>query len=133
MRIVLDTNIFVSGIFWEGNYCSQIIEAWRTRQFILISSLSIIEELITILRTFKIQLDEEIILEWQRMIIENSLLVESVEKISVVKADPKDDKFIEAAISGDAQYIVSQDFHLLKIGEYQGVRIITPQEFLKLI
>lgn len=133
MRVVLDTNIFVSGIFWEGNSCSKIIDAWRTCDFTLVSLLPIIEELIRILRTFKIKMDEEIIEEWQTIIIENSIIVEPLEKLEIVKADPEDNKFFEAAIVGGANYIVSQDNHLLKIGSYKGVKVVLPIEFLKLL
>ncbi len=74
LRVVLDTNIFISGIFWEGNYCSNIIEAWRGGKIVLVSSLEIIQELVETLRNFKIEMPEEIILEWQNMIIGNSLI-----------------------------------------------------------
>ena len=52
ISVVLDTNIFISGIFWEGNYCSQIIDAWRAGKMTLISSLEIVQELVGTLRDF---------------------------------------------------------------------------------
>lgn len=128
MRVILDTNIFISGIFWEGNFCSQIIEKWKKGKFELVSSMEIIEELVRTLKGFKIQMPEEMIEEWRDMIIENSILVWPSIKISIIKEDPKDDKFIEAAVLGGADYIISQDKHLLKIKEYQGIKIISPEE-----
>ncbi|MBI5003199.1 putative toxin-antitoxin system toxin component, PIN family [Candidatus Woesearchaeota archaeon] len=131
MRVVLDTNVFISGIFWEGNASSAIIEAWRNRKFILISSHAILEEFVRVLRSFKIQMNEEMIQEWERMIIENAVIVEPLHKLEIVKADPSDDKFFEAAIAGNAQYIVSQDRHLLQVREYQSMQVLTPSEFLQ--
>jgi putative PIN family toxin of toxin-antitoxin system len=62
MKLILDTNVFISGIFWKGNFCSQIINMWKNKEFELITSEELIEELIETLRCFKIRLDEEIIL-----------------------------------------------------------------------
>jgi predicted nucleic acid-binding protein len=50
-----------------------------------------------------------------------------------VDADAADDKFIVAAVEGEASYIVSGDLHLKDIGEYQGIKIISPTEFLRII
>jgi len=69
--------------------------------------------------------------QWVNMIVENSILVEPDTQVQVVKNDPSDDKFIEAGIAGKADFIVSQDKHLLKIKSYRGVNILNPEEFLK--
>ena len=67
------------------------------------------------------------------MIVKNSLLVEPQERIEIVKDDKDDNKFIEAAVEGKADYIITQDNHLLNIKEVRGIRIISPEEFLKVI
>ena len=132
MRVILDTNIFISGIFWDGNYCSEIIGAWKENRFTLVSSLEIIEEVVRTLKTFKIRMDDTMIEEWRRIILENAIIVAPIEKVKVVVDDPDDNKFLDAAIAGDVQYIVSQDKHLLKIQKFRSFKIITPEEFLKL-
>ena len=128
MRVVLDTNVFVSGIFWEGNFCSQIIEKWKNREFELISSIDILDELVKTLRNFKIQMPEGMIEEWKNMIIENSIIVEPTTKLNIIKDDPDDNKFLEVGIMGKADLIISQDKHLLKLREYQGIKIVKPEE-----
>lgn len=133
MRVVLDTNVFISGIFWQGNFSSQIINLWKKRKFNLISSIQIIEELEKTLSTFKIQMGNEVIKEWRRIIIENALIVEPSQKIDIIKADSDDNKFLEAAVTGNAKYIVSQDKHLLNLKEFKGIKIVTPEEFLERI
>lgn len=134
MRIVLDTNIFISGIFWDGNYCSQIIDAWRNGIFTLVSSMEIIQELVSTLTDFKIKMPDKMIEKWQNMIIENSVIVFPEEKLNIVKNDPEDNKFFEAAIAGQAEYIVSQDKkHVLEIKEYMNIKTINPEEMLKII
>ncbi len=128
MRIVLDTNVFISGIFWEGNFCSQIIDKWRKGIFQLVSSSKLVEELAETLRSFKISMPEEMIQEWKNLIIETSILVDPTVAVKAVKDDPEDDKFIEAAVYGEADFIVSQDKHLLKLKEYNKIKILKPEE-----
>lgn len=131
IRIIADTNIFISGIFWEGNFSSQVIGLWRSGKIELVSSLPIVEEIVRNLRDFKIEMDEENVKEWEKIILENAILIESSKKLDIVKEDPDDNKFLEAAIAGNAEYIVTQDKHLLKLKEYQGVKIMKPEEFLR--
>lgn len=133
IKVVVDTNVLISGIFWEGNYCSQVIDAWKSGKITMISSIEIVKELVETLRDFKIQMPEDMIKEWQNRIIENAVVVEPKEKLDVVKNDPKDNKFFEAALAGNADYIISQDRkHILSIKEYKGTKTILPGEFLKI-
>lgn len=131
MRVVLDTNVFISGIHWKGD-SHKILLMFRNKEIDLIISESIIEEIITTLRNFKIILSEEDISIWKNIILENSLLVEPEEEIDIVKEDPDDDKFIEVAVTGKASYIVTQDNHLLKIKFFNEIKILTPKEFLEI-
>ena len=71
--------------------------------------------------------------EWIDLIVRNSIIVEPKEKISIVKDDPKDNIFIETAIAGNADYIITQDNHLLKLKEFRRVKVITPEEFNTLV
>lgn len=132
MKVILDTNIFISGIFWTGK-CNNLINYWKKEEFKLVTSLEIIDEFIRILKDFKIQLPEEIIKEWVELIIRNSIIVEPKEKFDVIKLDHKDDMFLDAAIAGNADYIVSQDNHLLNLREFKEIKIITPEEFLNIL
>ena len=52
---------------------------------------------------------------------------------TIVKDDPKDNIFIETAVAGNADYLISQDNHLLKLKEFKGIKIITPEEFLRVL
>ncbi len=128
MKVVLDTNVFISGIFWKGNFCSQIIDAWRKGKFILISSFPIILELTEILSDFKIQMPENMIEAWKNMILQNSIIIKTKDKINLIEHD-SDNKFLEVAIEGDVDYIVSQDKHLLDLKNYNGVKIFLPEDF----
>jgi len=62
-----------------------------------------------------------------------ALFVEPSEHFQVVKDDPADDKFLEAAIAGKAILIVSGDYHLLELKRFRDVPIITAREFIEQI
>ncbi len=131
MKAVLDTNVFISGIFWAGESNRTII-AWKEERFILVTSPEAVSELVKILSDFKIRMSNDLIKGWVDLITRNSVFVEPKERLNAVKDDPKDDIFIETAIAGNADFIVSQDKDLLKLKEFRRIRIITPEEFNKL-
>lgn len=65
-------------------------------------------------------------------IIAIATLVEPVEKLNIVKEDPDDNMVLECAKAGKVDYIVSNDKHLLKLKEFEGIKIVTPKEFLQI-
>ncbi len=132
MRVVLDTNIFISGIFWRGD-SEKILYALAYKKFELISSEEIIEEVINTLMNFRIPLSVKDILLWLSILLWKTTMIEPKERMDVVKEDPDDNKFIEVAIAGKANYIISQDNHLLKLKEFRNIKILTPKEFLNLL
>lgn len=132
MKIVLDTNIFISGIFWSGD-SEKILYDWGNEKYELVMSTEIIREIIETLMDFKIQLPINMLLLWISILSMKSKIVEPEEKIDIVKDDADDNKFIEAAVEGKADYVVTQDNHLLKIKEFEGIKILTPKEFLEIV
>ena len=132
MKVILDTNVIVSGIFWKGA-SEKVLYAWADDKFKLVISSGIITEIIKTLMNFKIKLPFDDILLWLSVLLWKAELVEPEERVDVIKDDPDDNKFIEAAIEGNAGYIVSQDKHLLNIKEYKGIKIILRKDFLEVL
>ncbi|MEK6932890.1 MAG: putative toxin-antitoxin system toxin component, PIN family [Nanoarchaeota archaeon] len=130
MKVVLDTNIFISGIFWKGNP-NKIINLWKEDSLILFTSKEIIDEFIEVMEDFKIKMPPSIINEWVDLIIKKSILVQPKEKFNLIKDDPSDNKFLECAYKGKVNYIISKDKHLLKLKQFKNIKIVTPEEFLK--
>ena len=136
MKAVLDTNVWLSGIFWNGE-ASKIIEKAENENFQIFISEDILSEIINILSKeskFKnyilnLKLSIEDLL---RTILSISTLVEPKIKLDVVKSDPKDNIILETALEGKTEYIVTYDNHLLNMIEFRNIKIITPGEFLKL-
>jgi len=132
LKIVLDTNILISGIHWKGD-SNKILRKWFNEELEVISSLPIIEELVRILMNFKISMSPEDITLWEDLILQRSTIVIPDRTLDVVKEDPDDNKFLEAALKGKADFIISQDKHLLNIKEYEEIKIMHPKDFIKLI
>src|SRR3989344_848193 len=136
MKIVLDTNVWLSGIFWDGE-ASKIIEKVEKNNFQIIISEEILSEIADVLNKeskFKkhilnLKLSIEDIL---RTILSISTLVEAKTKLDIIKADPKDNIILEAALAGRSEYIISYDNHLLNMLEFRGIKIINPGEFLRI-
>ena len=131
VKAVLDTNIFISGIFWPGASYG-ILSLWKKGKITLVTSQDTLRELTEVLSDFKILLPKDKIQERIDDLARNSILVEALEKIRAVPDDPKDDIILEAAVAGRAEYIVAQDKHLLKMKEFRGIKIVMPSEFIAL-
>lgn len=137
MRVVVDTNLVVSRTLVARGIPAQILAAWRAERFELLVSEPILEEYRRVLgyprlrarhRRSDAQI-EEIIEEFR----EFAVLVEPTRAIAAIADDPDDDKFLECAVAGGADVIVSGDPHLLALGEYEGVPILRPAAFLALL
>ena len=137
MKLVLDTNVWLSGIFWEGE-ASKIIEKTEKKNIQILISENILSEIVNVLNKeskfqkyiLNLKLSVEEIL---RTILSISDLIETKTKLDLIKADPKDNIILEVALDGKAEYIISYDNHLLNMIEFRGIKIISPGEFLKII
>ncbi|PIZ83247.1 putative toxin-antitoxin system toxin component, PIN family [Candidatus Pacearchaeota archaeon CG_4_10_14_0_2_um_filter_05_32_18] len=136
MKLVLDTNVWLSGIFWEGE-ASKIIEKAEKKNIQILISENILSEIVDVLNKeskFKkyilnLKLSIEEIL---RAVLSISNLIETKAKLDIIKADPKDNIILEVALDGKAEYIISYDSHLLNMIEFRSIKIISPGEFLKI-
>ena len=135
MKIVLDSNVFISGIFWKG-FPNEIIKLAEKGKLEIFTTNEILEELFGVLKREKFKhLFEEgktNINEVSEKVLELVKICEHIKGIRIIKEDPSDDKFLACAISCQASFIVSGDKHLLKLKKFQGILIVSPREFLKL-
>lgn len=132
MIAVLDSNVLIASIFWRGNCYSIVLSALK-KEFTLCLSEEIIAEVEEKLR-IKFNFPEDMVSSHIAVLRHYFKIVTPRQKLSVVKDDPKDDKFIEAAVEGKCDFIVSGDKkHLLKLKEYKGTKIVSPKEFLDIL
>jgi uncharacterized protein len=132
IKAILDTNVIVSGIFWKGAPF-EILEAWQKRRFLLVVSLPILNEYRRVLDEMIKKRPSSVLGSILEVIELHSEMVEPVSFTRTVCSDPDDDKFLEAALAADADYVVSGDAALLSLNNHHGIQIVRPAQFLKLL
>ncbi|MCD6388029.1 MAG: putative toxin-antitoxin system toxin component, PIN family [Desulfobulbaceae bacterium] len=129
MRIVLDTNVLISGIFFSGPP-SQILKAWQEDKIQIVVSEDILIEYQRVAEELSKkfpEIDIEQILELFTIYAE---IVDTSGLEVTVCEDPDDNMFISCALAGKSKIIVSGDKHLLKISGYQKIKVLKPRDFL---
>ncbi|MDY0019496.1 MAG: putative toxin-antitoxin system toxin component, PIN family [Anaerolineae bacterium] len=134
LRVVLDTNVYVSGLILARGTPFQILEAWRQQAYILVTSELIIVEIERVLRYPRIR-DRYGVTEADsaRLIASlraDALIVAGINDIEPACSDPDDDKFLACALEAGADCIVTGDPDLLTLVSYAGIDILKPSEFL---
>ncbi|HCS48494.1 MAG: putative toxin-antitoxin system toxin component, PIN family [Candidatus Aminicenantes bacterium RBG_19FT_COMBO_58_17] len=130
-RVVLDTNVIISALLFRG-LPSRLIPLWQKGKMTLLVSSQVLKEYLRVLAYPRFELAAQEI----KSIIEVELLpfVEAVRvesKIRVIAKDPSDDKFLELAVDGKADFLISHDKHLLGLGVFRGTQILSVAEFLR--
>jgi putative PIN family toxin of toxin-antitoxin system len=134
VRAVLDTNVYVSGTILARGTPFEVLEAWRHQRFILVTSEAIIMEIERVLRYPRIRkryaVTAEDIARLVASLRADALVVPGDYEVSGISDDPDDDQFLACALEGQADCIITGDPHLLDLGQYHGIKIITPRDFL---
>lgn len=130
-RVVLDTNIMVSMAL--GGKVGKIYDAWRAGKFLLVVSEEIVSEYLEVLQRSKFHLRSRTVAVIIARVYRKAEFVLPQQQITNIQPDSKDDRFLEAAIAGNADYIVSGDNHLLNLKKFRSIQIITGREFLDLL
>jgi putative PIN family toxin of toxin-antitoxin system len=132
VRAVVDTSVLVALLWGHGPVCIRLLELWKRRRFVLVTSPELIRELRAVTERPKMRghVDEA----------EARALLCSLELDAAVTAgelalpgatrDPKDDKVLACALEGEAPLVVTLDPDLLTLAEYRGMRIIGPVQFV---
>ncbi len=130
LRVVIDTNIFVSAILFKGS-ANKVVNLWQKNKFIFLMSQEILNEYIKVLSYPKFRLTGgEIthIIEEEILPFINPVAVKT--PVAIIEKDPSDNKFLSLAAEGKADRIVSGDKHLLELGEFRKIKIVSLQSFL---
>ena len=130
MKVVIDTNVFISSFF--GGNPRKIIDLWKKERMTLCLSKDVLDEYIDVLQRVGLK-DENEIEELLSLFAKgfNILFTTKTPKIRAVKDDSDDDKFIECAVALKAEVVITGDKALKAVGEYMGIKILTPKQFLK--
>ena len=134
LKAVIDTNQFVSSLISKQGPSAQLIDRWREQRFILVTSPEIIAEIQRVLEyphiSKKYKLNKSDVQSLLTLIAHEAVVIPKLPAVHVIKDDPDDDKFLACAFVARAEYIVSGDQHLLSLGSYKSISIVTVKEFL---
>ena len=136
MRATIDTNILASGaVAREGGTIATIVAAIRSEYFELALSDHILDELArTLVKpyfTYRLSVAE--LLAYQTMILSYAMIFPVSVQVRGDATHPEDDLILATAVSADAEFLVTGDAQLLKLGNYRGVTILSPRAFLDLL
>jgi putative PIN family toxin of toxin-antitoxin system len=135
MKVVLDTNILASGAISAEGTLSTIVDAWRSGQFRVIASVPILDELE---RTFQKPYFRRYLAKKQSarflLLLQRRATVSPITvAVRGIATHPEDDLILATAVSAKADYLVTGDSKLQRVGTYQGVRILSPRRFLEIL
>jgi putative PIN family toxin of toxin-antitoxin system len=133
LRFVFDTNVLVSALLLPDSKPRQALNLALRKAEILLS-FAALAELYEVLsrKQFRRYVDEEDVRSFLAALTREAQWVDVDVRITACR-DPKDDKFLELAVSGHATHIVSGDSDLLALNPFQGIQILPPHSFLELL
>ena len=128
MKVVLDTNVFLSGVFF-GGLPYEILRAWRDRRLRLVYSPDILDEYRRTGEKLARQFEGVDLDPLLALVASEGKLFVSPALLEAVCDDPEDDKFFACAIASRCKVIISGDKHLLRATGYHGIEVLKPRAF----
>ncbi|MCK4472836.1 MAG: putative toxin-antitoxin system toxin component, PIN family [Anaerolineae bacterium] len=132
MRVVLDTSVLVSFLLTRGRVISAIIKQWETGRLEVIVSPQLIAELRRVAEDERLatRLRPGALEVLLRALTENAEVVAGELELPGVTEDPDDDMVVACAVEGNVAYIITRDQHLLRMGTYRDIVVVSPEEFV---
>jgi putative PIN family toxin of toxin-antitoxin system len=128
IRVVFDTNVYISALMF-GGLPGSLLDLAFLQSFILVISPALMDELDEKLRLkFEVSAEDAAIV--RAKLESNAEIVMPDVVLDVIEDDPDDNRVLECAVKGSANYIVTGDRHLLKLGAYEAIPIVTVRQFL---
>jgi putative PIN family toxin of toxin-antitoxin system len=134
LRVVLDTNVFVSSLLSTQGLPARVLNAWREGKYLLVISPPIIAEIVAVLESPRISkkyfIRPEDIEQLVELLKTDAVVVPGHAAVTgAVPRDPQDEIFLACALDADADCIVSGDRHLLDLQTYKKIPIFTVKQF----
>ena len=137
MRVVVDTNVIISALISPAGPPGRIIAAWHRRQITVVVSEAMLVELRDAMHYPRVRRRISMTDEELSTVLDDlasaATAIDEPDHVAVLVRDPDDAIFVEAAVAGNADYIVTGDRDLLELGSYEGIRVVTPADFVALL
>jgi putative PIN family toxin of toxin-antitoxin system len=135
LRAVIDTNLFISGLFARDSVSAQLQDLWIHQDFELVTSILIIKEISRVLNYPRIKEHfkpkDKNIKRFFRLIFRKAIISKDIYHTDKIADDPTDNKFLACALEKKADYIVSRDPHLRNLKHYHGIQIVDATTFIE--
>ena len=135
LRAVIDTNLFISGLFAKDSVSAQLQDLWINQDFELVTSILIIKEISRVLNYPRIKKHfkpkDKNIKRFFRLIFRKAIISKDIYHTDKIADDPTDNKFLACALEKKADYIVSRDPHLRNLKHYHGIQIVDATAFIQ--
>ncbi len=132
---VIDTNLFISGLFGQNTTTAKLQELWIRQEFQLGTSLEIMKEVNRVLQYPRIKErlidDDQTVRRFFRLVFRKAVVARDDFQTDRIIDDPTDNKFLACALEIKADYIVSGDNHLLSLKHFHRTQIVNAQTFIK--
>jgi len=137
LKAVCDTNVIISGLIASSGSPYEVLEAWRRGEFALLVSAEIVAEVTEVLGRAFFQerrgITDKDIAEVKYLLETDAVMVSPESCLQVIENDPDDDRILECALDGGADYLVSGDQHLLSEKQFRHILIVTARGFLTIL
>ncbi len=135
-QVVIDTNVFISAILNPLGNPAAIFKLEREKKIKILVSHPILQEYIKTLSYPHLQkkhgLSKEQVSKKILRLLKYGKFIDPETKLNVIADDPDDNKFLECAVEGEADYIISGDKHLKSLKSFSGIKIVDPAAFLNI-
>ena len=131
MKVVLDTNVFVSSFFNPKGYPKKVIDLWKKGEIILCLCAEILEEYVEVLSRLGLEGEpemRELLGLFKKRINLEFVAIDG--SLQLIPEDPDDNKFIECALNSHADVVISGDKHLKELRRYKEILILSPADFI---
>lgn len=132
VRVVIDTNVFVSGLLKSDNPPSNVVDLFIEEKINLIISEEVFSEYIKVLLRPELKVKKDNIIRLISIFILKAEIIKVKTKLDIIERDPSDNKFLECALDGKVDYIITGDKHLLELKKYKKIKIVDPKTFINI-
>lgn len=135
LKAVIDTNVFVSGLFGKDSLSAKLQDLWINEEFELVTSIEILKEVSRVLQYPRIKdrfkPKDETIRRFFRLVFRKAIITKDLYATDRITDDPSDNKFLACALEAKADFIVSRDPHIRNLKQFHGVKIIDVKGFVE--
>ena len=135
LRAVIDTNVFISGLFGKDSLSAKLQDLWINQEFELATSIEILKEVSRVLQYPRIKgrfkPKDETIRRFFRLVFRKAVITKDLYTTDRITDDPSDNKFLACALEAKADFIVSRDPHIRNLKQFHGVKIIDVKGFME--